>query len=411
MNRNPILSESSAPQSRVVAVCVLLFLASALNYMDRLTLANAAERIRSEFGMNYEQYGTLEAGFGGAFTIGSLVFGWLADWLPLRYLYGAVVLLWSGMGIATGYAQDYQELLVCRTLLGFFEAGHWPCGIKTVRSLLAPGSRAMGNSVLQSGTSFGAILTPLIMAALMTDERGAWRIAFQILGAVGLAWAVAWVAAAPADPPTNSLARTPFAWMRLVRDPRLWVILITVSLINTTFQMLRAWLPTFLQTGRLYTESQTLIFNSVWFAATDVGCLGAGAVALLLVRQGWRITNARLATFFGCACLALTGALTPWLESGWLLLGVLLVMGAGALGVFPIYHAFSQDISHEHQGKVTGIAGVAAWGFTPVAQILFGRHVDETKSYDDGLAIVCCLPIVAFAVLALFWPRKDPERH
>jgi hypothetical protein len=93
------------------------------------------------------------------------------------------------------------------------------------------------------------------------------------------------------------------------------------------------------------------------------------------------------------------------LPAGWLLLALLLVAGAGALGLFPIYHAFTQDLSHEHQGKVTGIAGVAAWAFSPLAQRLFGQHIDKTHSFDQGLALAGCLPFVAFLILAIAWPR------
>ncbi len=99
----------------------------------------------------------------------------------------------------------------------------------------------------------------------------------------------------------------------------------------------------------------------------------------------------------------------PWLQQGWPLLIVLLVAGAGALGVFPIYHAFTQDLSHRHQGKVTGIAGVAAWAFSPFAQTIFGRHVDKTHSFDQGLAVAGCLPMIAFILLAITWPRNEDE--
>jgi MFS transporter, ACS family, hexuronate transporter len=129
-------------------------------------------------------------------------------------------------------------------------------------------------------------------------------------------------------------------------------------------------------------------------------------VALWLARRGAPVVRARLLAFVSCAVLCLLTLAVPWLAHGWLLLAVLLIVGAGALGVFPIYHAFTQDISHEHQGKVTGIAGVAAWAFSPLAHQAFGRHIDETQSFDQGLAVAGCLPFIAFMLLALFWPRK-----
>jgi ACS family hexuronate transporter-like MFS transporter len=95
------------------------------------------------------------------------------------------------------------------------------------------------------------------------------------------------------------------------------------------------------------------------------------------------------------------------LPKGSALLAVLLVVGAGALGLFPIYHAFTQEISAEHQGKVTGVASIAAWALAPPAQKFFGRLIDQTGSFDLGLAIAGCLPLLAYAFLWLFW---DPPQ-
>jgi ACS family hexuronate transporter-like MFS transporter len=411
MQTGEALSEGSARDARIWWVATLLLLASAINYMDRQTLANAAVRISREFSMSQEQYGNLEAGFGWAFAVGSLFFGFLADKVSVRWLYAGVVLLWSAMGILSGFVENYEQLLICRTLLGFFEAGHWPCGIKTVRALLDAKGRAMGNSVLQSGTSVGAIVTPLIMSWLLTDDVASWRIPFQVVGAVGVLWVIGWIFTGPRD--TRAAAsiaeyETSVPWWKVLLDRRMLVILAVVALINTTWQLLRAWLPKFLQEGRGYAEGETLYFNSLWFVATDVGCLGAGAAALWIARQGRPVVQSRLLTFVACALMCLLMITLPWLEQGWLLLVILLIAGAGALGVFPIYHAFTQDLSHRHQGKVTGIAGVAAWAFSPLAQRLFGRHVDETQSFDQGLAVAGCLPIVAFLLLAAVWPRKKP---
>ena len=183
------MSEPQAGRSQrwVWWICGLLLLASSINYMDRQTLSSTSPQIKREFVLTNEQYGTIEFAFGMAFAVGASVFGFVSDRTNVRWLYPGVLLLWSAMGFATGLVQTYSGLLLCRFLLGFFEAGHWPCALKTTQRLLPPKFRTLGNSVLQSGTAIGAIVTPQIIKVMVTDERGSWRIAFQVVGAIGVA--------------------------------------------------------------------------------------------------------------------------------------------------------------------------------------------------------------------------------
>jgi len=92
-----------------------------------------------------------------------------------------------------------------------------------------------------------------------------------------------------------------------------------------------------------------------------------------------------------------------FLPKGWALLAVLLIVGMGALGVFPCYYALSQELTIEHQGKITGLTGVFAWAFSAPVHKYFGRLVDQTHSFDLGLAIAGWLPLLAFLALWLFW--------
>lgn len=392
-------------------VCGLLLLASAINYLDRQTLANAAVRISREFALTQTQYGNVEAVFGYAFAAGSLAFGWLADRVSVRWLYAAVLALWSMAGFATGFVRDYEGLLVCRTLLGFFEAGHWPCGIRTTRMLLDARERSLGNGVLQSGASLGAIVTPLVMHALMTAELASWRLPFRVVGAVGLLWIVPWLLLLRAEdlPPASKGGAGPASggvrFRDLIFSRRMLIVFFVIACINTTWQILRAWLPKFLQEGRGYSEAHALYFNSGWFAATDIGCLAAGALAVWLAGRRVSVHGARVAVFAGCGVLCGLCVLVPWLGRGWLLLAVLALAGAGALGVFPLYHAFTQDISGAHQGKITGVAGVAAWVIPAQTQNFFGRLADWTGSFDLGLALAGCLPLLAVAPLWLLWNK------
>ncbi len=393
-------------------VCGLLLLASAINYMDRQTLANASKRITDEFHLTQTQYGNFEAVFAYAFAAGSIVFGWLADRISVRWLYAIVLTSWSLAGLAAGFVTNAQELLICRGVLGFFEAGHWPCGVRTTRALLDARERSFGNSVLQSGTSIGAIVTPLLMLNLMkSDVLGAWRLPFQIVGLAGLAWLVLWFAfiragdlPAPVPPERKEAGDL---WS-VIFSPRMLVVFFTIASINTTWQILRAWLPKILQEGSGYSERHTLFFNSAWYAFTDVGCLGAGALAVWLARR-MTVHRARLLVFAACGLLCATTALTPFLAKGWPLLCVWLLAGAGALGVFPLYHAFTQDISSRHQGRVTGFASAAGWVIPAGAQILFGNLADTTGSFNTGLILAAFLPLLAAVPLWLFWERNsDP---
>jgi MFS transporter, ACS family, hexuronate transporter len=184
------------------------------------------------------------------------------------------------------------------------------------------------------------------------------------------------------------------------------VILFVIAMINTGWQILRAWLSKFLVEGRGYTENQMLDFNSGFYIASDIGCIGAGALTLWLCRKKFSVTASRKVVFFICAVLSALTLAVPLLPKSLTLVVVLLLVGAGALGVFPIYHAFTQDISPHHQGKVTGVAGVAAWALGPPLQTGYGALIDQTKSFDLGFAIAGCLPFVAFLVLWLFWKEE-----
>ena len=176
-------------------VSILLLMATMINYMDRQTLGNLAARIKDQFELSNEQYGNFETLFGISFAFGSLFFGVLVDRVPVRILYPIVLLAWSAIGFITGLTNSYESMLACRALLGFFEAGHWPCALVVTHAIMSPSERAMGNSVLQSGASLGAIFTPIIIIAMVGQSKGpdVWRPPFLIIGTIGIVWCILWM--------------------------------------------------------------------------------------------------------------------------------------------------------------------------------------------------------------------------
>lgn len=412
--------------TRKWGVSLLLMLATMLNYMDRQTLANLSVRITNELQLSQERYGDLELAFGWAFACGSLFFGAVADRVPLRWLYSFVVIGWSSMGILAGFSEGFFSMLVCRTLLGFFEAGHWPCALKSTHALLSREDRIFGNSILQSGGAIGAIVTPLVITAIVAGDTtpGAWRSPFIVIGCLGFFWVFAWLMAIgkgelvtrqplPAESGSGTgdePVRKEKSWSWLIEclnSRKFWALLPMVICINITWQLLRVWLPKFLQEGRGSTEQAALFFNSLYYAAADVGCIGAGAAGIWLARRGLSVRNSRFLVIGVCSALTALTSFTLILPLGLPLYFVLLLIGAGALGVFPCFYSMAQEISEKHLGKATGLLGTVSWLISSPLQKYFGRVVDRTGSFDVGFALAGWAPMLALAIVWLIWPRTD----
>ena len=396
----------------------LLLLATMLNYMDRQTLASVAKRITDEFALSQEQYGNIEFAFGWGFAAGSLIFGLLADRVSVRVLYPAVVLGWSAMGLLAGFSRGYGTLLVLRALLGVFEAGQWPCALKTTSALLSERDRTFGNSVLQSGASLGAIFTPLILRAMIAGNTaaGAWRPAFVVIGALGLVWIAAWLVSfrssdlkiTPAEKP-GGIALAP--WLRgIVRDARFWALAVMVIAINIIWQIVRAWLTKFLQQGRSYSEADALLLSSGFYIATDIGCILSGAAALWLIRRKVNPHAARLRIFAVCSAITALTSVIALLPKGTLLLAVLFLVGAAALGLFPCYYSFTQELGAQQIGKVTGLLSALGWLVSAPVQKYFGRLIDRSQSFDLGIALIGWMPCVALIAMLLLWRKETPAR-
>ena len=431
------------------SVCGLLLLATMLNYMDRQTLGQLATTIQYEYHLDDEQYGGLEMGFGFAFAAGAICFGLLADRVSIRWLYPSVLIGWSLAGIATAYADmlggafvlhlrhvayqgedpnafqrdaAYHGFLICRIILGFFEAGHWPCALITTQAILTRKDRSFGNSILQSGAAIGAILTPIVIVSLLptTDEAdryppGAWRMAFVGIGVLGMAWVVPWLtlvrggdiqrqalpASEGAKPDGGGRVKGMTAFLLML----LTLIIVVIS-INLTWQFLRAWLPKFLEERRGYTKREVAWFISAYYIATDAGCIGVGFLVKRLAGLGWDVHRARMLTFTLCTGLTLLAIAVVFLPAGPVLVGVLLLVGAGALGLFPNHYSFSQELSRTHQGKVTGTLGTIAWVASSFMQWLIGNDIKETRSYATGIIMAGVAPVVALAALLTLWPRQ-----
>lgn len=409
-----ILATSSA--WRKWWICGLLLLATTLNYMDRMALNQTAKEIQADFGLNNEQYGWVEGAFAAAFAIGAIAIGWLVDRGNVRWIYPLIVLGWSFAGFLTGYASSFWMLLSCRVMLGFFEAGNWPCGIRTTRTVLKPEERSLGNAMFQSGTALGAILTPLVVLACLqwSDD---WRFPFRVIGAIGIFWVVLWWMSLqerdfqPVETATTSGSQEHPNYWTLWTDRRFWLLIVLITAVNTPWHTLRVWMPKYLQEYYGISRENTMYFSAVYYLLADIGSLTVGFLTLYLARRGLSVFASRMRMLLLCALLTLLLIPLTWLMPFDTLpaLGLLLCIGFAALGLFPTYFAFSQELSGRHQGKVTGTLGALNGLYLAAVFPVQGRIVDAF-GYGPVLVLAAFPPLLAYGLLRRYWPNDPSSR-
>jgi len=416
-------------------VCILLMLATVVNYMDRMALNQLAKPIKEAFDLSNQDYSQLESVFSLAFAIGAITTGYIVDRVSVWWVYPIVVVGWSLAGILTGMASAFWMLMGCRFLLGLFEAGNWPCGIRTTKAILRPEERSFGNSLFQSGTALGAVITPLFVFAILQQAEAdgtpdSWRVPFRVIGMLGLVWVALWfltvsrkmlVAAvpAPAPPPASEIDAEldevlppppPPRFTAVFRDRRYWALLAMAIAVNITWHGYRTWLPLYLQDQRGYSPRDMSNFTTVYYLFADVGSWTVGLVTLLLCRRGMGVHAARLLAFSCCAILTVATLAVPFLPDGYPLQAGLLVVAFGALGLFPTYFALTQEVSMEHQGKVTGTLGASAHISLAAIYPVEGWLCDATGSYEWVLGGIGIFPLLALCVMLWLWPpEKRPK--
>lgn len=211
-------------------VCSMLFLATAINYMDRQVLSLTwKDFIAPEFGWNDTDYGLITGCFSIVYAVAMLVVGKFVDKVGARRGYLWAIGLWSAgaclhafCGIATngllggewltgfeGARQNLSTLqtvadgvwtvstvsvwlfLAARCVLAIGESGNFPAAIKITAEYFPKKDRGFATSVFNSGAQIGALLAPFVIPLLA--RCWGWEMSFLLVGAVGFVWMGVWV--------------------------------------------------------------------------------------------------------------------------------------------------------------------------------------------------------------------------
>src|SRR5262245_37988205 len=336
-------------------LCLLLFLATTLNYLDRQTLSILAPTLQDEMHFDNEALGWLFAAFYYSYTFAHFAVGFLLDRAHLRWAFALAVLAWSNVSAVTGLVEGFVGLLVCRLLLGVAESPNWPAALRVVSRALPPEERALGNGIFTSGTSVGALIAPGLILGLAAATS--WRWAFVIVGSLGLVWLAGWLVSTgrpelsdvltdPAAGKDAAPVRPLAAVAELVRSRRFWTVWVVAILINPCLYFNLNWLPTYLKQERGLSGGRELgwVLTAI-FIGLDLGYLACGAAVLGLTKAGWPVVGARRMVFLSATVLVGLSAVVPSLAGTAEAVAALVLVNFGMGLWIASYLTMAQEVS------------------------------------------------------------------
>ena len=373
-------------------------LSTAINYLDRQTLATLAPLVRAEFHLSNAEYGLILAVFSIAYAACAPFAGMLIDRIGLDRAISMAVGVWSCAGIATGFTRGLGGLLGCRGVLGMSEAAGIPGAGKAIHSFLLPAERALGNAWNQAGVSLGLILAPPV--ATWIAMRYGWRQAFVISGSLGLIWIPLWNITARAAAPACPSSQHPGpSNIDLLRSRRLWGLLAANALNMSVYSLWTNW------TTLYFVEKHRLpLAEANWYAVVPpligaLGGFGGGWLSLVWMRTGVPAVAARTRVCLAGAVLAMPTALIPLLPTaGWTAAGISLsILAVSAVSVN--VYTMPLDIFGGARAAFAVSMLVASYG---AAQALISPAIGavvDAHGYGPVCLVAAGLPLAAYAVL------------
>ncbi len=323
----------------------LLFIAIALNYVDRQVLALLKPTLEAQFHWTDRDYASLGTAFQITAAASFLIVGWIVDRFGVRRALGWGVGIWSMAGIAHAFAATVSQFVFARVALAAAETVGTPAAVKSAAVYLPVQERSFALGIGNTAPNIGAIITPLLIPPFALAFG--WRAAFIVTGALGFVWIVFWVLGTKTLVPVDQAGvheatHLPTDWGALFSDRRTWAVIGAKLLSDLGWFFLLFFMPDFF--ARVFAMKQGTLGGptAIAYCFAALGALSSGLLFPYLLGRGWSMNRARKTSMLFYACMILPMPLAIYAPNPWAAAAII------GVGLFA------------HQGFSTNVFGMTA---------------------------------------------------
>ena len=171
-------------------ILIMLVILGMVTFLDRINISVAGSAIMHDLNLSPAEWGWVQSAFILSYGLMQIPMGALGDRFGHRKILAAIVLWWSAFTAFTGMAGGLMSLLVIRFMFGIGEAGSSPCSTGVISRWFEKDEVGKAQGYVWAASRLGGALTPFVVIPVMMTVG--WRVAFYLLGALCVVWAVVW---------------------------------------------------------------------------------------------------------------------------------------------------------------------------------------------------------------------------
>lgn len=391
----------------------IVFLATLINFIDRLTVSVLAPIIVKDLNLSNQQFAQIATWFLVAYAASQALSGRMYDLIGVKRGFSVSILVWSLAAMAHATARTATSLSVFRFILGLGEAGNWPGAAKITAEWFPASQRAFAMAIFNSGAALGSVIAPPLIVYLQITYG--WQTTFLVTGSLGLVWLALWLWVY--QPPlehrwmgaeerqllldnASTESKAPASsYKTLLRHRPTWAIVLARMLTDPVWWLYITWLPLYFNKVHGLDMKQIAWFASIPYLAADAGSLIGGGASGFLMARGWSVNRARKTVIVASAILMCCGLGVAALKNPMQILAVISVVTFGFQAWINNVQTLPSD--YFRQQNVASIAGLGGLG-AGIGAIIFtlctGWVVDHI-GYGPILMAAGILPLLGTIVL------------
>jgi len=427
---------SSLPETNIkptrarYVVLALVASLSAICFIERATISQAAPDIQQSLGISKEQMGWVFSAFVFSYALFEIPMGRWGDRFGPRNILLKVVLMWSFFTAATGWVWNLASLTTCRLLFGAGEGGCFPNLTKIVTIWMPSSERGRAQGILWCCGRWGAAIAPSVMALTLTFVN--WRWAFSLLSLLGVVWAVIfyfWFSDRPrghssvnaaelalmdgADANAPSEAQVP--WGEFFRRRSVLLLWLTYFCMAYGWYFYITWLPTYLREARHVELQQGALLSGFPTFMGGLGCFAGGWLVQRLTTRWGDVRRARR-TVAGGAMLVASVTMVLFTGIGNNVLAIAALGFASFCEDLVMASAWGacMDVGGRHAGALSGSMNMMGNLGGVVGPIVVGRILQNAQTTADTIpsphawTLAFLITAAVYLIGAACWIFIDP---